>query len=237
METQRILFLGAHDELWTSLAEQLRLVGIRGEQRDVTFIGGHREDLTGMLAVLIGPAVQGRERLELCRQLRMVSHCPLVVTAGGIEEVEELRLVAAGVCDIVHLPLRPRVVAAQLANRIGHSQEPEATHNHTHENLELNSVEHVVTVDGAPVYLTRTEFDLLALLMEKPKRVYTHEELSRWIWHDPWNVDHHRLEAHICRLRKKIVQAGGPVIITSVRGVGYRLVAAMDVAVNRHLAG
>jgi two-component system phosphate regulon response regulator PhoB len=237
METQRILFVGAHDALWMSLAEQLKLMGIDGVRKDSVDIGGRREDFAGMRALLIGPSLQGRERMELCRQLRAISPCPLMVIAGGIEEAEELRLVVAGVCDVVHLPLRPRVLAAQLANRIGHSPDLEPTDHLTYENLVLNSVEHAVSVDGSPVYLTRTEFDLLALLMDNPKRVYTHEELSRWIWHDPWNVDHHRLEAHVCRLRKKILIAGGPAIIGSVRGVGYRLVATANLAGVPQLAG
>lgn len=234
---QRLFFLGENDELWSNLEKQLDLVGIQGERHDPDVESWGRELWFGVFAVLLGPSIPAGKRLDLCRHLRATSQCLVVVISGDIDEVEELRLVAAGVSDIVHLPLRVRVLAAKLANRSGHAESHEEDPRYTYGNLELSPIEHWMTVDGTPVNLTPTEFDLLALLMDNPRRVYTHEELSRWIWQDPWSIDHHRLEAHVCRLRRKIVDAGGPVVITSIRGVGYRLLGSADIATRSYPAG
>lgn len=237
MGAQRLFFLGENDELWADLEKQLDLMGIKGERHDPAEEYWGRESWSGVFAVVLGPSIPEGKRLDLCRQLRATSQCPVVVISGDIDEAEELRLVAAGVCDIVYLPLRARVLAAKLANRSGHSITSDSERTLVFGNLELNRIEHWVAVDGTAIDLTRTEFELLALLMDSPRRVYTHEELSRWIWHDPWSIDHHRLEAHVCRLRKKITTAGGPTIIASVRGVGYRLLASAGMSSRGSLAG
>jgi len=237
VDAQRILFLGEDGQLWSDLLEQLNLMGIEAERHDTEGDFWGRESRSGVFAVLLGPSIQGKKRLDLCRRSRSTIPCPIVVISESIEEAEELRLVSIGVCDIVYLPLRPRVLAAKLANWAGHTITADSERKLLFANLELSLVEHWVTVDGAPVNLTRTEFDLLALLMDNPRRVYTHEELSRWIWHDPWTVDHHRLEAHVCRLRKKITKAGGPAIVASIRGVGYRLLVSADMSSRGALAG
>lgn len=237
MGDQRILFLGDRGLVWSGLAEQLAVLGLQGELWEHQARDLRRENLVDVLTVLIGPSIQGKERLEACRHVRALSLCPLVVITSGLTEIEELRLAAVGVCDIVHLPLRPRVMAAQLAIRI--SQRYDEVHDEvlSYRRLQVNPIEHVASIEGQSVELTKTEFDLLVLLMKNPRRVHTHEEISRWLWDDPWVVDHHRLEAHVCRLRKKVSRAGGPAIIGSVRGVGYRLVASADLTAAPHPAG
>ena len=72
------------------------------------------------------------------------------------------------------------------------------------------------------VHLTRTEFELLRLLLSARDRVLPRAEIVRAIWGD-WPGDDHLIEVHVSRLRRKIVTAGGPSIVEAVRGVGYRL--------------
>lgn len=225
MGIQRIFFVGPANQLWRDLHEELEMEGLESTRLEATRQACSREMLGGAFAIIVSPLIDGRARLDLCRHFHEITHCPIIVITEDIEEVEELRLVSTGVCDIVSLPVRPRVLAAQLVNRMNHVSADGRDDTLVYRNVVVSGVERLVTVAGTPVSLTQTEFDLLSLLMENPKRVYTHEELSRWIWHDPWNFDHHRLEAHASRLRKKIICADGPAIIGSVRGVGYRLIA------------
>ncbi len=72
------------------------------------------------------------------------------------------------------------------------------------------------------IHLTRTEFELLRLLLSARDRVLPRAEIVRAIWGD-WPGDDHLIEVHVSRLRRKIVTAGGPSIVEAVRGVGYRL--------------
>jgi two-component system catabolic regulation response regulator CreB len=89
-------------------------------------------------------------------------------------------------------------------------------------NLALDPLDRRVRVDGEVVDLTRMEFDLLLCLMHAPKRVLTRTELAENLWGTVYVTDH-AIEALVSRLRSKILKAGGPSVVSSVRGVGYRL--------------
>ncbi len=78
-----------------------------------------------------------------------------------------------------------------------------------------------VTVDGAPTALTRKEFDLLALLAQRPGVVFRREQIISEVWRTAWEGTGRTLEVHVASLRAKL---GNPAMIETVRGVGYRLV-------------
>ncbi|MFI1095014.1 response regulator transcription factor [Streptomyces sp. NPDC020917] len=79
-----------------------------------------------------------------------------------------------------------------------------------------------VTVEGAPVALTRKEFDLLALLAQRPGVVFRREQIISEVWRTAWEGTGRTLEVHVASLRSKLRT---PAMIETVRGVGYRLVA------------
>jgi DNA-binding response OmpR family regulator len=78
-----------------------------------------------------------------------------------------------------------------------------------------------VTVDGKGVALTRKEFDLLALLAQRPGVVFRREQIISEVWRTSWEGTGRTLEVHVASLRSKL---GLPTLIETVRGVGYRLV-------------
>lgn len=78
-----------------------------------------------------------------------------------------------------------------------------------------------VAVDGAAVPLTRKEFDLLALLAQRPGVVFRREQIISEVWRTSWEGTGRTLEVHVASLRAKL---GLPALIETVRGVGYRLV-------------
>ncbi|MGD9484003.1 response regulator transcription factor [Streptomyces sp. TRM70308] len=80
-----------------------------------------------------------------------------------------------------------------------------------------------VRVHGEPVALTRKEFDLLALLAQRPGVVYRREQIISEVWRTSWEGTGRTLEVHVASLRAKL---GQPALIETVRGVGYRLAAA-----------
>ncbi|AYV30328.1 response regulator transcription factor [Streptomyces sp. CJ_13] len=78
-----------------------------------------------------------------------------------------------------------------------------------------------VSVDGADVPLTRKEFDLLALLAQRPGVVFRREQIISEVWRTSWEGTGRTLEVHVASLRSKLRM---PALIETVRGVGYRLV-------------
>ena len=79
-----------------------------------------------------------------------------------------------------------------------------------------------VSVNGTPVQLTRKEFDLLALLAQRPGVVFRREQIISEVWRTSWEGTGRTLEVHVASLRAKLRM---PALIETVRGVGYRLVA------------
>jgi two-component system, OmpR family, response regulator len=92
------------------------------------------------------------------------------------------------------------------------------------EDLELDDEAHEVTRAGAPIELTATEYRLLRYLMLNPRRVLTRAQLLDHVWAYDFGGDGRVLETYISYLRKKL-DAHGPPLIKTVRGVGYALAA------------
>lgn len=82
----------------------------------------------------------------------------------------------------------------------------------------------IATCDGQDLPLTRTEFDLLMLFVLHPHQVLTRQQIVDNVW-GSWSGDHHHVDVHLSRLRRKIARASGLATLPAVRGVGFRLLA------------
>ena len=161
--------------------------------------------------------------LEVCRQLRSVGTTPIVFLTSRAEEVDQLVGFAAGADDYVTKPFSPRLLVARVGSvlRRGSGAEEERTRFEVGP-LTIDAESRVATADGVELDLTRTEFDLLTILMENPRRVVTRDMLLERVW-GSWYGDDHVVEVHMSRLRSKVKAASGLRIGVAVRGVGYKL--------------
>ncbi|MCT6919424.1 MAG: response regulator transcription factor, partial [Bifidobacteriales bacterium] len=91
--------------------------------------------------------------------------------------------------------------------------------------IELDRMEHTVSVDGHRVELARKEFAILELLMDHPHRVFEKEDLYRQVWNQPYINAENTLNVHLSTLRTSLNRyAGSQRYIVSVWGIGVRLV-------------
>jgi DNA-binding response OmpR family regulator len=97
--------------------------------------------------------------------------------------------------------------------------------------LEVDVDARLVRVGGEEVTVTRTEFDLMAMMIRSPRRVWTRETLLRQLWGEAWEVDAHLVEVHVGNLRRKL-GGGKSRFIRTIRGVGYRLETPEEVAAS-----
>jgi DNA-binding response OmpR family regulator len=172
---------------------------------------------------------------EICRQIRAETQCYVLMLTARAEEVDLLIGLAVGADGYMAKPFSPRELVARVQAmlrfpRVAPVPEPRAAAEDSVRRLnelEVDEESREVRVDGAVVDLTRTEFDLLAALASRPGRVLQRETLLREVWQTDWEGNLRLVEAHMSNLRRKLVTAGlhSPEIRT-VRGVGYRLVAA-----------
>ena len=93
--------------------------------------------------------------------------------------------------------------------------------------VKIDLARHLVTVRGEPVNLTRSEFQVLRLLAERPGQVFSRLEIMEELWQSEFSGDVRACDVHISNLRQKIERdPQDPELVVTVRGVGYRLAEA-----------
>jgi DNA-binding response OmpR family regulator len=222
--SESILVIDDADDVRALLAFALRDSGYRVVEADSGPTGieayhAHQPDL-----IILDIGLGSMDGLEVCRQLRAVSSAPIIFLTSRTDEVDQLVGFAAGGDDYVTKPFSPKVVVARVGSLLRRRQRPELTERTRFESgpIVVDTQARSVLVNDEPIHLTRTEFDLLAAMIENPERVCTREMLLERVWGE-WFGDTHVVEVHISRLRNKIKDAGGPAVATVVRGVGWKL--------------
>jgi DNA-binding response OmpR family regulator len=170
------------------------------------------------------PSMDGWAVLERIRDLSDVP--VLILTAHG-NEGEKVRGLHGGADDYLTKPFGNRELAARveaLLRRPRAHQPPAEVYDDGHLRVSLAGRE--VSVDGAPVALTPTEFRLLAALIRHPGQTLTPDQLLKLAWNDPLGVGPDRVKFGVMRLRRKLGQSPGApgAAIEAVRGFGYRYV-------------
>lgn len=148
---------------------------------------------------------------------------PVIVSGGGEDENEEVECLAAGARDYVLASRGLRIVVLRTDQHIRRAQLASAgVQPIIVGEFRLHADTRVASFQGRSLNLTRTEFEVMNVLMTNAHRVVHRRELIDRVW-GTWYGDPHVLETHLSRLRHKVNSAGGPRIATPVRGVGYRL--------------
>lgn len=162
--------------------------------------------------------------LEICQKVRSQIDVPVIVTPQFHDDVEEISCLSAGADDYIARDRNQRILVTRTAAVVGREKARLNPTRNTlsHKELIVSLDNRIVSFGQTIINLTRTEFELLAILMHNKHRVVHRQELLDRVW-GTWFGDDHILEVHISRLRRKIELNGGPRIAIAVRGVGYRL--------------
>jgi two-component system alkaline phosphatase synthesis response regulator PhoP len=164
---------------------------------------------------------------EAARLIRRESAVPIIMLTARVEDADKIAGLEMGADDYVTKPFSPREVVARVRAvlRRTHGEltaEPEILRVG---GLELDHETHTVRLNGEPVDLTPSEFDLMAALMRRPGRVFTRMELLDHIQGEAYAAYERTIDVHIKNLRAKIEDdPRNPRYIETVYGVGYRVV-------------
>ena len=174
--------------------------------------------------VLLDLVLPGRSGLEVCREIRRVSTTPVIMVTARADSSDVIAGLEAGADDYVTKPFVAEELSARiraLARRTGGSgPRPRIVVG----DLEIAPADGVVTRGGEVVPLTRTEFTLLLELATERGRVFSREELLERVWGYDYFGDSRLVDVHVRRLRKKVeADPAAPTVVTTVRGMGYRL--------------
>jgi DNA-binding response OmpR family regulator len=175
-----------------------------------------REIDLALLDVML-PGVDG---LELVRRIRGESAVPIILITARGEESSRVAGLEVGADDYVVKPVYPAEVVARVRAHLRRArgvleEQPQLRLG----KLELDPESRRCRLDGQPVELTRREFDLLAVLLERPDTVLSRDALLDRVWGSRF-LSPKTVDVHVASLRRKL---GDAVRIDAVRGVGFRL--------------
>jgi DNA-binding response OmpR family regulator len=163
---------------------------------------------------------------ELLKMLRAVSAVPVVIATARDEEAEIVRLLDAGADDYVVKPFSVDQLEARLRAVLRRSHETTASPVLEVGELRIDTSRRDATLQGAPLELSRKEFDLLAYLARRPGEVVTRREVLAEVWRQPYGGGDKTVDVHVSWLRRKLGEtAAAPRYLHTVRGVGLKLVA------------
>ncbi len=169
----------------------------------------------------------GPSGLDICRDVRSRSAVPIIVLTAKDAEVDKVVGLEVGADDYVTKPFSVREllgrVRAQLRRReLDRSPLGQAVRIESGP-VAIDLVRHVVTVRGEPVSLTRSEFQLLRLLVGHAGEVFPRRKIMEELWQTEFEGDERACDVHISNLRQKVERdPQKPELVLTVRGVGYK---------------
>ena len=178
-----------------------------------------------VLLDLMIPKISG---MDVMKHIRKSSTVPIIIISAKDTEVDKTLGLGLGADDYITKPFSVVEVLARVKANIRRTTEYAAPIQEPKElsfrSLKMDLSNHTVTKNGALLELTAKEFDILKLLLQNPKRVYTKAQIYSLIWNDVYVGDENAVNVHISRLRSKIEDdPRSPECVITVWGIGYKL--------------
>ncbi len=169
------------------------------------------------------------EGTELCLSIRKITDCPIIFASCKSNDIDKVIALGAGGDDYLTKPfsgleLVARIKAHLRRNRLMESRKTEPEALLEYKDIRINIDTYEVECCEKKVSLSAKEFEILALLMSNPKRIYTVEQIYEAVWKEnSLDGDSRTIIVYIGNIRKKIEpDPSNPKFILTVRGVGYK---------------
>ena len=178
--------------------------------------------------ILLDLGLPDQDGYQVCGRIRKLTSTPVIMVTARADVRSRIHGLNLGADDYVVKPYDTGELLARIhavSRRTANGDEAGPAGDEAALRLGAVTIElptRRVSVEGAPVQLTRKEFDLLALLAQRPGVVFRREQIISEVWRTSWEGTGRTLEVHVASLRSKLRM---PALIETVRGVGYRLVA------------
>jgi two-component system KDP operon response regulator KdpE len=174
-------------------------------------------------AILLDLGLPDMDGHEVLAKLRAFTATPIIILSARDREAEKIRALDAGADDYVEKPFGLGELLARIRTALRHKLQQDSTEKPViFQNLTIDPLLHRVTLDDAPLALTKREHALLLLLARNRGRVLTHRHILTAIWGHAHTEDVTYLRVYIGQLRRKLGPTLAPLILTEP-GIGYRL--------------
>jgi len=222
MEQKRILVVDDDQDLCEILLYNMKAAGFQAEAAYSGEEAMEKDPSQYDLLILdvMMPGMSGFELAERLKAEEQTSHIPIIFLTAKDTEDDTLQGFGLGADDYVTKPFSVREVVARVKAVLARSQKREVKESHiTFEGLVLDLSKKTTTVDGECVSLTKTEFELLGLLLRHRGQVFSRQQIFDAVWPENVVVSDRTVDVNITRMRKKIGRYGS--CIVSRQGFGY----------------
>jgi DNA-binding response OmpR family regulator len=177
--------------------------------------------------LLLDIMVPGGDGIELCRQIRQSGETlrgtPIVFMTARTSEADRIRGLEIGADDYITKPFSPRELVARVKAVLRRCEAPPVPAVIRAGDLKIDALAMVLTVRGAVITATATEFRLLHYLARHAGRVFTRDQILDAVWKDTAFVSPRSVDVYVRKLRAKIeIDPEEPRYLRTVRGAGYR---------------
>ncbi|WP_098745953.1 response regulator transcription factor [Paenibacillus sp. EZ-K15] len=177
--------------------------------------------------VLLDLMLPGMTGEELLKRIDGRRNGPVIIISAKGEQQTKVSALRGGADDFITKPFDIEEVSARIDShlrRFAQIAQPIVPNVLQHNGLVLDRDAKSVTTDGIELALTAREYEILALLMSVPKKVFTKADLYESVWNEPFYGDVNTVNVHMSNLRSKLAKAApGSEFIETVWGIGYRL--------------
>ncbi len=172
--------------------------------------------------ILLDLGLADMEGLDWLQQLRSWSEVPVIVISARGKEQDKVRALDSGANDYVTKPFSSAELLARIRATLRRQQQ--TARPLAFADVKLDPVQRIVTKAGEQVHLTKTEYDILLLLMRHLGSALTHNQILQQVWGEQYQGRPEYIRVHMAQLRQKLEDnPSAPVHFKTEAGVGYRL--------------
>ncbi len=172
--------------------------------------------------ILLDWMLPGMSGIEICRNIRLESKTVPVIFLTAKDTVDDVVFgLETGANDYIRKPFSFEELLARIRVLMRKNENQSVVF--TVSGIQMNIEKHTVTKKGNPVELTQKEFSLLEYFLRNKGKVCRRTRIIEKVWDIHFDYDNSVIDVYINALRKKLDDSGKPSIITTVRGVGYKI--------------
>lgn len=222
MENYKILIVDDEEDLLEMVSYNLKKEGFnvysaKNGKEGLKVAGDILPDL--ILLDVMMPEMDGIEAcLEIRSQPKLEGVLIAFLTARG-EDYSQIAGFESGADDYITKPIKPRVLISRIKALLRRKKSDLRQETTSAQSLKIDREKYLAIKDGNEIHLPKKEFELLALLLSKPGKVFTRDVILNTVWGMEVVVGDRTIDVHIRKLREKV----GDDYIKTVKGVGYKI--------------
>ncbi|CAN5177253.1 response regulator transcription factor [soil metagenome] len=170
--------------------------------------------------VILDVVLKGTDGIEICHELKSIPtlHKTLIVFyTSRSEDYSQVAAFSAGADDYIVKPIRANVLLMRVKAILKRHRSKELPKSIQSGSIRIDRERYIVFRDSEEIILPRKEFELLAFMLNAPRKVFTRNEIYREIWGGEFGEKNRTIDVHVRKLREKI----GERFIKTVKGIGY----------------